>query len=206
MPRTKTFEPQEALRSAMQLFWERGFGHTSIDELVRSTGVQRYGLYSSFGGKQGLFRRSLDLYRDEVAGRWMAPLKRPDASLQQIRAFFEQFDGQIGRPQGRLGCLMVVASAEAAPLETATRKRVSTHFEQLQAALAAALDRAAVRGELRANVNVQQTAALLLGALIGLLSLMRSPAPRDLVVHSLRGVLHLIDELREPGARDPRIP
>ncbi|TAM89601.1 TetR/AcrR family transcriptional regulator [bacterium] len=205
MPRTKTFEPQEALRSAMQLFWERGFGHTSIDELVRSTGVQRYGLYSSFGGKQGLFRRSLDLYRDEVAGRWMTPLRSPHASLQQIRAFFEQFDGQIGRPQGRLGCLMVVASAEAAPLESATRKRVSVHFERLQAALAAALDRAAVGGELRANVNVQQTAALLLGALIGLLSLMRSPAPRDLVVHSLRGVLQLIDELREPGTRDPSI-
>ncbi|TAM60592.1 TetR/AcrR family transcriptional regulator [bacterium] len=205
MPRSKTFEPQETLRAAMHLFWARGFGQTSIDELVRSTGVQRYGLYSSFGGKQGLFRRSLDLYRDEVAGRWMTPLRRPHASLQQVRAFFEQFGEQIGRPQGRLGCLMVVTSAETAPLETATRKRISMHFEQLQAALAAALDRAAALGELRANLDVQQTAALLLGALIGLLSLMRSPAPRDLVLHSLRGALHLIDELRQPGARDPSI-
>ena len=54
MPRTKDFEPAEALDRALDQFWRHGYGATGLDELVHRTRASRYGLYSTFGGKHDL--------------------------------------------------------------------------------------------------------------------------------------------------------
>ena len=54
MVRPREFDPDEALDKAMHLFWERGFQHTSMEDLVRRTGVSRYGLYGTFGNKDAV--------------------------------------------------------------------------------------------------------------------------------------------------------
>jgi TetR/AcrR family transcriptional repressor of nem operon len=51
MPRAKAFDPDEVLQKAMQIFWEHGYGATSVEALVQGMGVNRFGLYSTFGGK-----------------------------------------------------------------------------------------------------------------------------------------------------------
>ena len=54
MARVREFDPAEALVGAMQVFWRRGFTDTSMDDIVKETGVSRYGLYGEFGNKKGL--------------------------------------------------------------------------------------------------------------------------------------------------------
>ena len=56
MERTR---PDEGLGRAMDVFWERGFYDTSIDELVNRTGLHRAGVYGKFGSKRRLFEASL---------------------------------------------------------------------------------------------------------------------------------------------------
>ena len=48
MARHKEFDPNTALMKATHLFWQKGYAATSIDDLVVATGVQRYGLYTTF--------------------------------------------------------------------------------------------------------------------------------------------------------------
>ena len=43
MARTREFDPEEALDKAVQLFWRKGYFDTSMDDLVKETGVSRYG-------------------------------------------------------------------------------------------------------------------------------------------------------------------
>src|SRR5712692_5049399 len=63
MPRPREFEPEKVLDSAMRQFWERGYRATSVDDLVRATGVKPGSLYSAFpGGKHALLMGSLDRY------------------------------------------------------------------------------------------------------------------------------------------------
>ncbi|MEU9005459.1 helix-turn-helix domain-containing protein, partial [Streptomyces sp. NPDC048551] len=63
MPRPREFEPERVLDAAMLRFWERGYQATSIEDLVKATGVKPGSIYSVFpGGKRALFVKSLERY------------------------------------------------------------------------------------------------------------------------------------------------
>ncbi len=55
MARTQEFDPNEALDRAVALFWKKGFFDSSMDDLVKATGVSRYGIYGTFGNKREFF-------------------------------------------------------------------------------------------------------------------------------------------------------
>ena len=55
MPRPKTFAVEAALDRAMELFRERGYAATTVQEVVETLGVSRSSIYITFGDKQGLF-------------------------------------------------------------------------------------------------------------------------------------------------------
>ncbi|KMY23616.1 hypothetical protein ACU19_02845 [Actinobaculum suis] len=66
MARPREFDTGTFLRQAGELFVKRGYNATSIDELVKVTGVARGSLYSIFGSKQGIFIAVLE----HAAGQW----------------------------------------------------------------------------------------------------------------------------------------
>lgn len=76
MARPREFDTGTFLRQAGELFVKRGYNATSIDELVKVTGVARGSLYSIFGSKQGVFIAVLE----HEAGRWSESVV-PDAQL-----------------------------------------------------------------------------------------------------------------------------
>lgn len=59
MGRPRTFSEPDVVASASAVFARRGFAATSVDDLVRATGVGRASLYGAFGSKDGLFQRCL---------------------------------------------------------------------------------------------------------------------------------------------------
>lgn len=59
MGRPRQFSEPDAVAAASAVIVRRGFAGTSVDDLVRATGVNRASLYGVFGSKDGLFRRCL---------------------------------------------------------------------------------------------------------------------------------------------------
>lgn len=64
MSRPREFNEATAIAAAVDVFCNRGFHATSVEDLVRATGVNRSSLYSVFDSKQGLFLRALDHVRE----------------------------------------------------------------------------------------------------------------------------------------------
>jgi TetR/AcrR family transcriptional repressor of nem operon len=62
--RTKEFNPDEALGKAMALFWEQGYEHTSMQDLVTHMGVHKRSMYDTYGDKQALFHKAFSSYVD----------------------------------------------------------------------------------------------------------------------------------------------
>ena len=102
MARTKEFDPDAALRAALELFWERGYEATSMADLVERLGIGRASLYATFGGKHELYLKALNLYLRTQDPDPVELLSRPGPVLPAVRALLEKYveetiQDQIGR-------------------------------------------------------------------------------------------------------------
>ncbi len=66
MPRTKEFDPEAALQTALELFWRRGFVATSTADLVEHLGIGRASIYATFGNKHELYLKALQRYQEQL--------------------------------------------------------------------------------------------------------------------------------------------
>lgn len=49
MARDKDFIPEEKIAKALDVFWEKGYNATSMQDLVEAMQINRSSLYNSFG-------------------------------------------------------------------------------------------------------------------------------------------------------------
>ena len=82
MGRPRQFSEPDAVAAASTVLVRRGFAGTSVDDLVRATGVNRASLYGVFGSKDGLFRRCLAAALEVLAG---ADGEQPDDGAASSR-------------------------------------------------------------------------------------------------------------------------
>lgn len=54
MARPRQFDQVQLLEAAVQCFWDRGYAATSVQDLVRGSGVTAASLYNAFGDKRAL--------------------------------------------------------------------------------------------------------------------------------------------------------
>ena len=63
MARPRNFDPDEVLGLAREVFWQKGFQGTSLDDITEATGLNKPSLYAAFGDKNALFLKVLDRYQ-----------------------------------------------------------------------------------------------------------------------------------------------
>ncbi len=68
MPRVKLFDQDEALKKAMELFWQKGYASTSLSDLTEHLGIGKGSFYATFKSKQELFEAAFDLYSNSRIG------------------------------------------------------------------------------------------------------------------------------------------
>lgn len=82
MARHKEFDYDDKLKVARNLFWEKGYSSTSLNDLVDTLKINRSSLYLTYGNKHDLFLKCLNNYIQEkekeyrnAAARSKEPLK-----------------------------------------------------------------------------------------------------------------------------------
>jgi TetR/AcrR family transcriptional repressor of nem operon len=148
MPRTKEFDEQVVVTRAMRLFWEKGYGSTSVQDLVDHMGINRFSIYSTFGDKRGLFLAALERYRATVLAARQAELNNGRQGLGGIRGYFDRLVEGFAGPEGWKGCLLVNTSVEMAAEGGPVTEILLTHERQLRGAFLQSLLRARQSNEL----------------------------------------------------------
>ncbi|MFT7839525.1 TetR/AcrR family transcriptional regulator [Saccharothrix sp. BKS2] len=188
MARTKEFDPDAALRAALDLFWRKGYEATSVQDLVDHLGIGRASLYATFGTKHELYLRALDRYCEETVGRSAYLLSPAGPALPAVRALIRSFAEDALTDPDRRGCFVTNTAVECLPHDEAAGRRVDTGLNGLESAIAGALVRARDQGELGADRDPHSLARFLVTLVQGLRVIAKRPDPRrlrDAVDHAL---------------------
>ena len=167
MPRPPAYNRTELLDQAVRVFWEKGYWDTSIRDLVDATGVQRYGLYQSFGDKHGLFLEALERYLDTVIAGLLRDLERPGAALPEIEAFLERLAAIAPTPGARRGCLICNTAAELGQDDPDVAARIESYTRRMRRAFRGALIRARSLGQVAEGLNAEDVSRFLTGVVVG---------------------------------------
>lgn len=112
--RPRSFDRDVALGRALDLFWERGYEGTSLNDLTGAMGIAAGSLYASFGSKEELFREALLLYGKTVGAPPGQALRDHPRARDAIEAMLRAVADAVTIPDKPRGCMLVLAAPTGA--------------------------------------------------------------------------------------------
>jgi TetR/AcrR family transcriptional repressor of nem operon len=182
--RPKQFDEDEALDKAISLFWNQGFGATSVQDLVDHLGINRGSLYDTFGDKRQLFLRAFERYLDQVVDEALKSLDGGGSAVTLIRKYFDALSNAGVAYSARPGCLAVNSTVEFALNDPEIMSRVRTYFQKTEDAFCALVKRAQAEGELSSVQSARAIARYLVNFSVGLTILVKT-MPSNETLHDV---------------------
>jgi len=165
--RPRTFDTEEALEVAMQLFWRKGYEGTSLAELTAAMGINAPSLYAAFGSKEALFRKAMDRYEQGPGGYTPKALRAKTARevAEQLLAGAVALHGTSANPKGCLGVQGALACGDGATALQDDQSRRRIFAETL---VRERLQRAQAEGDLPKHASPADLARYLRAVICGM--------------------------------------
>jgi len=168
MARTKDFDEEEVLNKAMNLFWDKGYAGTSMQDLVDGLGISRSSLYDTFGDKHSLFIRVLENYR-QYAGKQMSELIANSPSAKAtVRTMLENNINELIKDKQHKGCFLVNTSVEMAAHDPEVSAMLCDNDSQVEQYFYEAISKGQESGELSQQKDARALARFILNAIKGI--------------------------------------
>ena len=109
--RPLSFDREEVLGKAMQLFWSRGYDALGMSDLLDEMGIQRQSFYNAFGSKEDVFLEAFQLYCGQMKEKVLAIFASAGSPLQGLHGMFDLYAEMVGNGDS-CGCLVCNTMAE----------------------------------------------------------------------------------------------
>ncbi|WP_448189603.1 TetR/AcrR family transcriptional regulator [Azospirillum sp. sgz301742] len=162
--RRKEARPQEIVDAALDIFAERGYAATRLEEIAARAGVSKGTLYLYFPNKEELFKaviRSAIVPNLEMAERLLGGF--PGPSMEILRQMLEGIAGRV--MASKVGGIPKLMIAEAGNFPDLARFYYDEVIGRGFRVLGAVLERGIARGEFR-PVNVDHTVRLIIAPML----------------------------------------
>jgi len=185
----------QILTAATRLIHVRGFHSTSVDDILRESGVGKGNLYYYFKSKEELgfaaLERAISRIREDLIARSFA---LPVDPWQQIETFLDLLVAHARRSGCAGGCPLGNLAIEMSDVHEEFRVRVHRAFDQVRGHIEEALRNARAQGTLRPEAEIPRLARFVLAAFEG--AIMLGKLHKDPAV-----MAEVIEELKQSLAR-----
>jgi TetR/AcrR family transcriptional repressor of nem operon len=129
--------------AAMRLFSEKGYGSTSVADILREAGANSGSLYHAFPTKQDLLLAVLGLYRDGIGPMLLQPAwEGVDDPIARIFALLARYRDMLMTSDCVYGCPIGSLALELHEPDPPVRELLATNFDGWVAAIEGCLDAA----------------------------------------------------------------
>ncbi|WP_328760472.1 TetR/AcrR family transcriptional regulator [Streptomyces sp. NBC_00271] len=191
MARPREFDRDQAIDRAMGLFWSRGYGATSLQDLTAELGIGSGSLYAAFGSKEKLYALALERYCSHNSGALIAELESAADVRSALRAALAAMaEADLCDPER--GCFLVNAATERSA-DPATVDRVGGTLRLVESSIAGALERGQARGELSADKDPAGLARFLTTFIQGMRLMGKARVGREFLESAVSNALTVLD-------------
>ena len=185
---------ENIIRRAAELFNQHGFAGSSMSDVMAATGLQKGGIYRHFESKEQLAVEAFDDAVGLMGRRFAEALEGKTHAVDRLSAVIAVFEALPADPPVPGGCPMMNASIENDDGNPALRARARAAMDGLRGLIVRTTGRGLERGELRAEVDPDALATVMISVLEG--AVMMSKLYDD-AVHVARAAAHLRRHLDE---------
>jgi AcrR family transcriptional regulator len=198
--RPRTFDRDQALRSAMEVFWARGYEGATLEELQTAMGgIAPPSFYAAFGSKEKLFREAVALYHSSLGERMRNALTAATAR-DAVQALLHEGVRCFSDADTPRGCLLILGAINC----TRANKEAYEHLHQLREQgpemIRQRLVRGVADGDLPAGAPLADMASFYTTVMQGLAVRARDGASRQTLMAAADGAM----AAWEPMLRQPR--
>ena len=157
---------QRIVEAAMELFWLKGYGSTSIADILSRSQVNSGSLYHFFPGKQDLLIAVLEAYRDGIGPMLLDPSwSGVDDPLDRVFALLNTYRRAIVETDCEYGCPIGSIALELHEPDLAVRQLLADNFDGWVGAVAGCLE--PIAGRFPAGTDLRGLAELVLNVMEG---------------------------------------
>lgn len=187
------FDPDQALDSALAIFWSQGYEATSLQDLLRAMSLSKSSFYQTFHSKRALFERCLERYRAKIADDLATRL----SGAASGRAFIEEVLYSVAaeaRGQGQpRGCLTMNTANEFSRRDAKVARQVSSGVASFKRVFFAAVQRGQEEGEISRIYHPGVLADYLVSSITGLRTMVKAGADGEAAEGVIKVVLKALD-------------
>ena len=133
MPKVELFNKEEALLKAMNLFWNKGYNNTSLNDLTNALGIGKGSLYNTFKSKRNLFEECVIIYKNNSISGLKEVLEAEINVKKGLCNFLKiNLEYAINDPQHR-GCFLTNTCTELANSDQQLNQSIQEHYKDMRA-------------------------------------------------------------------------
>ncbi|MBC7801095.1 MAG: TetR/AcrR family transcriptional regulator [Gemmatimonadaceae bacterium] len=137
--RPRSFDREQAIETAMRLFWRHGYEGVSIGDLTDAIGIAAPSLYAAFGSKAGLFVEALARYEASAGSFDPAQLGAASSVEDAVRRLLEGGIQAVTAPDRERGCMISSGMIACHPEHEALARDLSRRRGAMRDAIGLAL-------------------------------------------------------------------
>jgi AcrR family transcriptional regulator len=107
------FDRDEVVDKAIELFWQHGYSASSMQQVVKTTGLKPGSIYLAFGNKEGLFREALERYAQKSMVRIREAMDSAPTAGEGLCMILEK-NIEASMAQNYCSCFLVKTQLELA--------------------------------------------------------------------------------------------
>ncbi|MGW1711227.1 TetR/AcrR family transcriptional regulator [Streptomyces sp. NPDC002206] len=200
LSRPRTFVEEQALQNAMFAFWKYGYEGASLSVLMKATGLGKTSLYRTFGSKEELFQRALELYHSDYLDFRVQALAETTPKRIAERLLYGIATLHTGESTPP-GCLETNGALACGPDSDPIREELARKRDLIWPALRERLRETSVNGPLPRGLDADATASLLVTLIQGMAVQAKGGHSRAELEDTVRAALSLWDGAKEENEK-----
>lgn len=174
--RPRAFDAEQALDSALRVFWKQGYQGAALSELTDAMGLSKPSLYAAFGDKEALYLKALERYATHYLAGPMQLLDTTTSGREAVAAYLRAMARLFADRSQPGGCFIAngIADTEGPTTPPAVQEALHGALRAAEQRMRQRIEQALQAGELHPDASPAELASLYLTVLTGLAVLAKS--------------------------------